>query len=61
MCRLAAGRLLLCTAFGSLIRLVDKLVLVAQVVIVNVDVAERVGDGVLGGRLVVVEEVLEGG
>jgi hypothetical protein len=44
-----------------LVVFVHKIIFVAEVIFVNVDVAQRVGDGLLGRGLEVGQEALEGG
>jgi hypothetical protein len=60
-----SGRLLLGLLVPSLLLgivvLVHKVIVVAEVVLVDIDVAQGMGDGLLRGRLEVGQEVLEGG
>lgn len=49
------------TGHLGLVILVHKVILVAEIILVNVDVAKSIRDSLLGGRLEVGKKVAEGG
>ena len=52
------GLLLLTSLLGTLI-LIHKVIVIAQIVLINIDVSQRSGDGLLGRRLEILEKALK--